>query len=338
MKVFNSYTNIWDYISVNDVFTFIITCRGPGKTYSGLRGLLNIDVPYEFRQFVYMRRTEKILDTVCSKHLNPFDEINADYNRQVCVNGGQIMSFVEGERTLGYAMALSTLHDVRGVTIPKADVIFYDEFIPQTGERTIKQEDSILLHAYDTIARNRELRGNKPTKLICCANPYTSNVPILNTLGLTNIMVDMVRSGKTSTYRDSARGINLTVVYNWEYIQAKSKTALGKLTDGTDFATVAVQGMFDNDRFIKRRALKDYKLISAINALEVWEHKSNTLDTYIIYNPKRTKCIDSPQYIADNYKLLEVPARMDMLTFADAMTQNECFKIYPSIQKIMFRR
>ena len=72
MKLYdkNGYLNFPDIRKLKLPFNFIIGGRGTGKTYGGL-----LDAWETKRKFIFMRRTEKILETIRTPELSPFKKI-----------------------------------------------------------------------------------------------------------------------------------------------------------------------------------------------------------------------------------------------------------------------
>ena len=115
-------------------YTWIWGGRGTGKTYGFLQ-----DVRYTNpRRFLILRRTQKQIDLLRKPAFNPFKPVDADHDDYtVCVKDGELGVFYQGRdeagkivptgMPLGYAVALSTVHNVRGIDLSDVEIIIYDE-------------------------------------------------------------------------------------------------------------------------------------------------------------------------------------------------------------------
>lgn len=329
------FDNIYDYILPEDIFTIIISLRGNGKTYSALAGAVGAqDTPcmFKFNQFLLMRRLQNELDTCVSNTANPFSEININNGLDITVDNGNIKRFMQGDIVRGYAFALSTMHNVRGLSLPDVDLIIYDEFIPMPNVRPIKNEDIVLLHAYETINRNRELIGKPPVRLIMLANAYNVNAPILKTLGIVDTLYNMLDSNETCTARYPDRGLNLTVLNNQEIIVAKHNSALGKLTAGTSYTDVAIDNKMVDDDIVHLKNMLGYRQILQLGDLQVWEHKS-TGHLHIKYHKSGYNDNLSISEIERHFKLFDVNYRHNSITYDTAMAKNKLCTLYSFLDK-----
>ena len=172
------YLNVWDYKDNAFPFQIFTGARGTGKTYSALCGAVGIK---EFNdsvgeKFILMRRTqdelESLSDGKAGEGANPFKPINKAYglniglvpikkkihgiyNRVKADDGTDVPSGAP----IGYGIALSTIGTVRGVDMQDCSDCIYDEFIPESHVRSMRDEFSAFANAYETINRNRELAG-----------------------------------------------------------------------------------------------------------------------------------------------------------------------------------
>lgn len=283
------YINIFDYKDKRFPFQIFIGGRGTGKTYSAIKGALTGAVS---DKFIFMRRTgqecEMLWDTDKGEGANPFKPINEDigsnvgikkiiknvggiYNRVLDENG----KYVYQGSPIGYSLALSTIAGVRGFSFNDVSDWFYDEFIKEKHVRAMTGEGDALLNAYESICRNRELEGREPVYLWMLANSNDIYNPIFITLNIINDVEKMLRSGKSDKYYPE-RGLAVHLLQpSEEFVNAKSNTALYRLTRGTDFADMALSNKFAFNDFslIEHRNIVGYRPVCKINDFVIWSKK-----------------------------------------------------------------
>lgn len=285
MKLYdeNGYVN-WKYIlSMGLPFNFVIGGRGTGKTYGILKETLELS-----GKVMFLRRTQTQIDMVTTPMYNPYKQINKDLmlhpwrgflqeKKNICA----IYDFEENEDgepipvsgPYGYATALSTIKNMRGLGVGDVDYLLFDEFIPESHEKEIRFEGNAFLNAYETINRNRELNGDKPLTAILMANSNSVST-ILVELGLISPLNKMYETGKEE-YIDRKRGLGIWVLMDSPISQAKSQTALYRLA-GEDYKRMALENKFGIDfQFnVVSRNIKEYRPLAALNELCVYIHKS----------------------------------------------------------------
>lgn len=238
-----------------------VSVRGGGKTYSVLKEALN------GHRLLYVRRTVDELELSASVEGNPYKQLNIDLHTDITMTTpekgiGRIESGEEHDLT-GYTVALSSAGKVKGTSFPDVDWIFFDEFIPVKGTRRMKNELGRLFHIYETVNRNRELKGQEPVKMFLCGNSETLESQILTDLGIVNIMVKMIHSGR-ETYTDTERGIRIYLPHCEEFLKLKSNTAIAKMARGTSYEDMAIMGNFAGADYstTARPNLRDYEPIA----------------------------------------------------------------------------
>lgn len=251
------YTDVWRVIDDNPHFFLYIFIggRGCGKTYSVLRGIVERNL-----KFVYLRRSDRELKIATSLNGNCFKPLNMKEGFAIYPESGsaeEAITFcnenVIDERTnkpaiIGYAGSLSTFGNFRGASFEDVDVLFLDEFINTAPINRLKDSAFQLFNAIETINRNRELEGSKPIYCILCSNSNRLDDDILNTFGLPE-RIRVMRRIDQEIYTDELRGIYLNDIHNENFKEAKKKTALYKLTQGTEFYDMAVENDFVFDDF-----------------------------------------------------------------------------------------
>lgn len=287
MKLYddNGYLNFPAIRKLGLPFNFIVGGRGTGKTYGGLK-----DAHETGSRFIFMRRTEKILETIRTPELSPFKKINEDLGIRLGfapagrhVDGIYRMEENEDGRVLpagpriGYLLALSTISNVRGFDASDVDEILYDEFIKEEHERALKGEGKALLNAYETVNRNRELYGQKPVQLFCLSNSEELGNPIFIELGLVQRAERMQRKGVES-YIDTERGVGLFMLQHSPISEKKGETALYKLSGDTEFSRMALGNRFKeiDDQNIGSRPLVEYKPVVGIGEITIYKHKAGS--------------------------------------------------------------
>lgn len=196
-----------------DAMLYIIwSKRGPGKTYSTLR--------YELAQedkFIYLKRTAHDAELITSdfskvvgSDFSPMSPLNEDFD--MCIDSVVVDkktglgAFVErGEDdeingTYGLIGALNVVKSYKGVNYRPYNTIILDEFIPQLGEISKKDEGEMLLNFQKTVERNRTKEGQPPVKMILLSNTDQISTSITNTLGIVNEMLELTYSKESRMY------------------------------------------------------------------------------------------------------------------------------------------
>lgn len=326
----NPYINVWDWIQAEDVFCPMLGGRGCGKTDSALRGVIGIDCPYKFNKFIYMRRTETELKQAVNSYVNPFGEINIRYGVNITVYADKVLSFKRDDNVIGYATALTTMKNLRGITLPDVDVIVYDEFIPEMHAKPIKGEAMALFNAYETINRNREFVGKPPVKLILLANIFNIYSAILSELGLINQVYEMQLAGGTQSIVYPDRLLRLTVFDEQEFVKAKQQTAIGKLTADGKYEQIAITQRV-KDCAICKMNLREFRAIWNMGGVTLWQHKDDITQLYVTESPNYTPATESD--LLSRAKTVDISASVGNIYFASAEAKYKLHSLYPKIIK-----
>ena len=280
----SGYANIPEILRRGMTFNFVIGGRGTGKTYGALKEVLEDDI-----RFCLMRRTQAQLDTIAKLDTNPFKSIVRDlgleWSCDPMLAGKNVYAYkqtfvtedgstTEG-RTLGYAIALSTVANLRGFDMSDVQLLIYDEFIPEQHERAIKCESDAFLNCYETINRNRELKGRKPLQVLCLANANDFACPLLVGLGLVSTVERMITQGKQE-YVNPQKGIGIFLLTDSPISSQKEATALYKLTHGTAFHDMSIRNAFagSDDPDVCSVDLREYNPVVSVGELCIYKHKS----------------------------------------------------------------
>lgn len=277
----SGYLNVPYILHYNVPFIFVVGGRGTGKTYGALKYVLESETP-----FVYMRRTQSQADIISKPEFSPFKTITRDTGIAVTsqpitkYNAAFYRAEQDGDKLIpvgapiGYTMALSTVSNLRGFDASDVQIILYDEFIPEKHERPLKNEADALFNAYETINRNRELSGRPAVKLLALSNANTLENPIFQQLDIIDKVYKMQKSGQTVTINEN-RGYAVVMLSESPISEAKDKTALYRLTRGSDFEQMAIANSYNTD--FTRPAVIDliqYAPICTVEGITIYQHKS----------------------------------------------------------------
>ena len=259
MRIYDSsgYVNVKGILAEGYPFNFLVGGRGTGKTYTSLKVAKE-----ESMLFMLMRRTQSQADLISKPEFSVFKPLNNDLHWDVQVKSiSKYNSMFYEENTdgsiipIGYTCALSTISNMRGFDASDIKLLIYDEFIPEKHERLLKHEADAIFNAYETMNRNREIKGYEPIQMICLANANDITNPLFESLRLIKI-ADKMQKGNTDRWTDDKRGIQLVMLHRSPISRLKSQTALYNLTEGSDFSSMAIENDFRIDRHhIRQRHL-----------------------------------------------------------------------------------
>lgn len=304
MKQKSKYLNIYDYENPAYPFQIFIGGRGCGKTYSALAGAVKKH-QQNGTKFVFMRRTgqelELLMDMQSKEGLNPFKPINDALHvnlgiKQLRKDIGGIYQRSFGEvgtkdagkmmygENYGYAVAVTTIKNIRGVDFSDCDYIIYDEFIPEKHVHKITGEGIALLNAYETMNRNRELEGKPAMAMYLLANSNDIYNEIFKELHLVNVAERMLAKGESDKYFPD-RGLAIHLINdNKEFRDEKSKTFLYKLTKGTTFYDMSLNNEFAFNDFSLTgyKSTKGYRPVCHYGDAYIYKKKGED-DIYVSY-------------------------------------------------------
>ena len=271
----NGYLDIEKILSYNMPFSWVIGGRATGKTYGALK------YAYESHtRFILMRRTQAQTDLINKPEFNPYKAINQDLGTDIQVtsiskyNSRIFEPAEDGEQLLGYTCALSTISNLRGFDASDCKLLIWDEFVPEKHERPIKGEGAAFLNAYETINRNRELKGEPPLQVLGLANAFNIANPVFLELGLVG-RCEKMKNNDQEFFMDPKRGILLVLLQHSKISKAKADTALYRLSSGS-YKDMALSNdfIYNNSDSIKAQALKEYKLLCTVGEISIYRHKS----------------------------------------------------------------
>lgn len=270
----NGYLDFDKIRANNCIWNFIVGGRGIGKTFGGIK--------YEIehnRKFIFLRKTQRQADLIARPDFSPVSPV-ADYlgivphYKSLSANHSGI--YVE-DQLIGMTAALATFSNLRGFSAEWCQDIIYDEFLGEPQEKKLKNEWNILANVYETINRNRELKGMEPVRLFAfsnsvnIANDYFVKLQIVEKI----YRIQQAESARPySVYKDN----DLQVIYirKSPISERKKHTALYRLTAGSDFEAMSLGNKFDVSNYenIKSEPLGHYKPLAAIGELYIYKSKT----------------------------------------------------------------
>lgn len=225
-------------------FQIFIGPRGTGKTFSALREEINN--PSTGDKFIYLRNDQREARIATSPVGNAFKKINSTYNVDVegdfsTTMGMGTFSMNEGEDLIGYAFGLTTFSGARSIDLSDCTHCIFEEFIPEKHVQKRRNRGEAFLNFVETVARNREVEGDKPFIVYLLANAIALDDEILLALGVVNDIQDMIKHNeKRRTIRE--RGVYIELV-DVAVTEKKRETALYKLGN-KDFNDSALRADF----------------------------------------------------------------------------------------------
>lgn len=320
--------NIRDYRSRWRTFNIIISARGVGKTYSALSYLL--EQAGRGSEIMYLRNTDVQIKSCATDFGNPFKALNrdgADVHIKRAAECGYIYQGSEDPHLIGYAAALSTFENLRGVNLEAVTDIVFDEFIEN---RNLKFDQfRAFLSMYETINRNREITGADPLRVFMLSNAQKLYSPILAGFGLIPVIEDMLKN-KQRNY--STRDIWISLPES-EVSEAKKNTALYRAANNTDYFSEAIENKFANDSFdgIKKQKIVEFRPYCAIDDIYIYRHKS-TGEYYATSVPAQnvqhySSKINALLLFRSVYPALALAYAGGYLTFSDFTTKSRLFDL-----------
>lgn len=226
--------------------------------------------------------------------LNPFSAINRDTGSDI--NTFSIRTGIAGfwhtsrdedgnlvpvGSPIGMAFALNGVTKYKGMELASSKPeqwIIFDEFIPNIYDRVNRKEGIQLLDFYETVSRDRPMRGLQEVKLICLANATSISNPVMDALEIVDSVAQMQSLGEHELY-DQERGIYihqlednhdmLNVMRGTGIYRAMSDTAWGRMSFGNEFA-------YNDFSNVSKKALKGYRCVCG--------YTYRKKEVYIYYN------------------------------------------------------
>ena len=267
----SGYLNMGAVIDDPHFMRVVVSARGPGKTFGALSQAV-----IKGLTFLYLRRTKTQLDICANPLYSPFKRINQFYGWDIQPKKGSGLAvFQDGEHVCGYAGAISTFRNVRGFDGSDIDLIIWDEFIPEEEERVMFNDWTAFLNIVETVARNRELEGKPPIKVLLCANANKIYGYAVSGLGIENDLIEMRETGEET--REITPDLLLIVPKAEAFTAQKRETALYRLTRGSRFEEMAVDCRFRirSRDLIGSRPLSEYMPLVGFRGVFFYRHKND---------------------------------------------------------------
>lgn len=323
----SGYLNIRGILSYKCTFNFIVGGRATGKTYGALSTVLEDNI-----KFMLMRRTQAQADLINKPDFSPFKPVCDDRHIEITTASVSKYNakFMLDDETIGYTCALSTIANMRGFDASDVKLLIYDEFIPERHERPIKSEGAAFLNAYETMNRNRELKGKRPLTVLCLANAFDIANPIFLELGLVGIAEKMKQNGR-ELYIDRDKSILILLPDSSKIMKEKNNTALYKLTEGSEFKAMALNNdfIYNPTENIKSMPLREFNPVVTVGEITIYKHKSKRL-----YYVSEHRTGNPPTFTTDEIGLKRYIKNYGM-RFYRLYMQN-CFKFENMLTKSLF--
>ena len=200
---------------------------GVGKTYGATKFVISNFIK-KGEQFVVVRRYKSELKETLSTFFNSMINNNEFPEHNFSVSGNKFL--IDGE-VAGYGLVLSNSQNLKGSNFDLVKTVIFDEYAIEPGQRKyyLKNDVVIFLNLLETIARMRDIRvfllGN-PADIY--TNPY-----------FTYFDLQIPYNTDIKLFKNNL--ILVQYMYNEEYRQAKRKTKLGQIVEGTTFGNYAIE-------------------------------------------------------------------------------------------------
>lgn len=271
--------------------SMFIGARGVGKTYSAISYLMNKN-----SIFIYLRNTDVQIQECCTAFGNPFKRWAEDHGRDIFIRKEKKHANIyertgEEVKLIGYAVALSTFENLRGVDLSDVKYVLYDEFIEMNPTR-FRQFDTFS-NFYETVNRNRELTGQPALQVLMLSNAQKLDNDILRGYDLIPQIEQMIKTGQTEYSR---KYLYLNLVKS-EVSDLKKETALYQLSSGSSFYDQAIKNEFSNENFsgIRKQPIREYTGYVQLDDMYIYRHK-NRPDYYVTYS----RCKNIRKYNTEN--------------------------------------
>ncbi len=298
----------WTSSLCTQPFNFVISPRGTGKTYHLLYIAHEHALEDETDQskFVYMRRTKTELKLVTNPQFFPFKSLNQDMGWEVYTKYNDdtgIATFWEGERIIGYGIALNDMGNVRGGDFADVTTILWEEFIrSKYSRKLIKNESDDFFNFCETVIRNRQFMSKSPLRVYMTSNATTLDSDVLRSIGLDKVIMWMRRTGR-QVYNNKERRYHLEDWRETPITKDKEDTDLYALTKGTEFFEHALHNEFAYDSManvLPKVKLVEYTPYVRYEDITIYKHKSE-LKLYAKINTT-AQCVE---YVGDKRPLFK---------------------------------
>lgn len=272
------YTNIRDQKYGLDRFNvnIFIGMRGMGKTYSALAPYVDGTMD---TNFLLNRLSSKEVDLITSMAGNVFKSLNDNIGRQLCFFRESKDLYeacdyviedhkpVRASDPIGYCCSLVTMGGICGMDFSDVGEYIIDEFIPRGSKRNNRKKFDDIMAAWETINRNRELKGHDPCKLIMLSNSNNIYDEVLQGFDLVQEAEKMVVEQRQDYY-DLDRSIAFHILAaEEEFKDFKLGTAVARATRGTEYGEMAYDNKFAYNDFsgVKHQDLRGWRCLCSLD-------------------------------------------------------------------------
>lgn len=310
--------NCWKSIEASSAtFLFLNGGRGIGKTYSMLKGHYERYKRGEIGKMLYVRMTTAELVVATGAETSQYNAINHDTTwdlRFIKVDGSKqdifyITDFTEDPENpeiIGFAAALSNFGNLRGMDFSDYDIIYFDEYIPSdraVKTAVVKKAGWLVYNMYETVNRNRELKGMEPVRMIFNANSFSLESSILEYFDVVKTFQSMQQTGQLKASLPD-RGIYCERCSAPTITEMKKTTAIYKaLGHKKEVAEIALGNNFiDRAMYLTQKVnVIEYNPIVQIGDITLYKHKSNRT-----YYAAKKKAVGVPHLSEDEVSLFKI--------------------------------
>lgn len=285
----NFYYSCRNILSYNRLFNIVVGERGNGKTYSFKEWCIN-DFKKNKNEFIWLRRYETELNDI---ELFFMDIKNKYPNDKFKVKGGK---FYCNEEIMGYYMPLSKQITKKSTPYPNVTKIIFDEYLISKSEyRYLRDEPSVLMELYSTVARLRDV------KLVMIANTVTQANPYFHFFKIPLLEKQFTKVGKD---------IIVELTNTPEYQKKFENSRFGQIIQGTSYGEYAMHGNFieDNHSFIEAKdkmAINIFNLNINQKIIGIWAStKEGKIYCSFKFDPSKTTYCLTLKDQQPNYMLL----------------------------------
>jgi hypothetical protein len=266
-KQHDGHYDLGGILSHNCLWYLVAGARGIGKTFDWKRKGINRWIKRR-EQFIYLRRFEEELKSIGQffadiQHLYPEWDFRVN-GRQFEVAPASTRDDKKREWDVcGFAVALSTAQNKKGVSYHNVTWLGFDEFIlEKSAQHYLPNEAEILLNFYNTVDRFQE-----KTIMVCLANAVSIDNPYFTYL---KILPDkeIIKGGG---------GFWLAHFPQSEEFKASiATTRFGQFIEGTAYYDYSVQNQFsDNHKHLvglkNEKALHYFNLELKSGVMAIWQ-------------------------------------------------------------------
>lgn len=221
----------------------VIGARTMGKTYAFMKQGVSSYLK-DGSQWIYLRRYDTEIKSILTlgDFFGPL-RLNDEFPGIVLRVKGRLMQLRRAPKepweNFGAFVALSAAKNYKSANLPHVTMIFYDEFIAESGvgAQYLSGEPDRLLGFWETVDR----RLNK-TRIYMAANAADLVNPYFVEWGL-----QLPTLGKTKTYRHNEGTITIQYADSAKFREASRQTAIGRFTAGSSYENYALENKFAQD-------------------------------------------------------------------------------------------